>query len=172
MPRIWGIDPGRAGIGGDSAGATLAAIVTQKLRGAPGRALQCQLLLCPVLDFGEQRESKRAFGQGFLLDQALMDRDLEDYAPGVLDVNDPLISPLRAHDLSGLPQAFIHTAEFDPLRDEGQDYADRLAAAGVEVDLTCHAGMVHHFYGLTGFIPAAGPILASIGAEVRATLTA
>ena len=167
-----GLDPGRIAVGGDSAGATLTAIATQRLRGEPGPAIRCQLLLCPVLDFGEERHSKRAYGQGYLLDRALMQRDLEDYAPGLVDLSDPSISPLRAADLAGLPQAFIHTAEFDPLRDEGGAYADRLAAAGVDVTYTCHAGMVHHFYGLTGLIPAARAILTAIGAEISDHLRA
>ncbi len=164
------IVPGRVAVGGDSAGGTLTAVATQKLRGEPGRRVCCQLLLCPVLDFAEERESKRDFGQGYLLDKALMDRDLADYAPGLADLADPLLSPLRASDLSGLPTAFVHTAEFDPLRDEGRAYADRLHAAGVKVAHTCHPGMVHHFYGLTGMIPAARAILKAIGTEMRQAL--
>lgn len=167
--ETFGMDPARVAVGGDSAGATLAVLATQTLRGEPGRKPCAQLLLCPVLDFVEERESKRAFGQGYLLDKSLMDRDLADYAPQV-DVADPTISPLRAPDLSGLPPAFIHTAEFDPLCDEGRDYAERLAAAGVTVSYTCHPGMIHHFYGLTGMIPAARAALASIAAEMRAAL--
>lgn len=165
-----GLDPVRVAIGGDSGGATLAVIATHAMRSQPGRRACAQLLLCPVLDFAERRESKRAFGQGYLLDEALMMRDLADYAPGV-DLADPLISPLRVRDLSGLPRALIHTAEFDPLRDEGAAYAERLAAAGVDVAYTCHPGMVHHFYGLTGMIPAARTILKEIGAQMRQVLT-
>ena len=164
-----GIDPARVAVGGDSAGATLAVIATQEMREAPGRQPCAQLLLCPVLDFVEERGSKRDFGEGFLLDKALMDRDLADYAPGV-DLADPRISPFRALDLSGVPRAFIHTAEFDPLRDEGAAYAERLRAAQVKVAYTCHPGMVHHFYGLTGMIPAARSILVRIAAEIMAAL--
>lgn len=164
-----GIDAARLAIGGDSAGATLAVVAIQHLRGLPGWRPKAQLLLCPVLDFAEERESKRAFGEGFLLDRTLMERDLADYAPGA-DVADPRISPLRAVDLSGVPPAFVHTAEFDPLRDEGHAYVARLRAAGIEVAHTCHPGMLHHFYGLTGMIPAARPILVGIGDEMRSAL--
>lgn len=167
--EAFGLNPARVAVGGDSAGATLTAVATQAMRGQPGRQPCAQLLLCPVLDFTEERESKRAFGQGYLLDKSLMDRDLADYAPEV-DLADPMISPLRAPDLSGLPRALIHTAEFDPLRDEGRDYAERLAAAGVEVAYVCHPGLVHHFYGLTGMIPAARAALSSIAAEMSAVL--
>ena len=164
-----GLDPARIAIGGDSAGGTLTAIATQALRGPAGVPLRCQVLLCPVLDFGEERPSKRAFGEGFLLDTALMARDLDDYAPG-LPLDDPLVSPLRAADLSGLPPALVHTAGFDPLRDEGRHYAERLAAAGVEVRYTCHDTMVHHFYGLGGLVPAARTILDQIGRDLGAVL--
>jgi len=84
-----------------------------------------------------------------------MDWMLSHYcAPGT-DLNDPRLSPLRAADFSGLPPAQIHTAEFDPLRDEGEAYAKALQHAGVAASYTCHAGMIHHFYGMAGAIPAA-----------------
>ena len=87
-----------------------------------------------------------------MLDKATMDRDLEHYVPAGLDPTDPRISPLRALDFDGLPPAPIHTAEFDPLRDEGKAYADRLEHAGIKVRYICHEGMIHHFYGMAGVI--------------------
>ncbi len=158
------LDPGRIAIGGDSAGGTLAAVTAQARRGAGVFAL---LLLCPVLDAAAETESRRSFGEGFLLDRTLMMRDLADYAPGATNLADPRVSPLRARDLAAMPRTFIHTAECDPVRDEGRAYAERLAGAGVEVRHTCHAGMIHHFYGLSSVIPRAGAILAEIGAEMR-----
>ncbi len=169
----FGLDPDRIALGGDSAGGTLTAIVTQAFRDRAGPKPRVQVLLCPVLDFVEERPSKRDFGQGYLLDSALMTRDLDDLAPN-RPLSDPLISPLRAPALAGLPPALIHTAGFDPLRDEGRAYADRLEEAGVAVRYTCHETMIHHFYGLTGMLPAARSILAAIGgelAEVMATPT-
>ncbi len=165
----FGLDPERVAVGGDSAGGTLTAVVTQTLRDAGDDRLAAQILLCPVLDFGEERPSKRAFGEGFLLDTAMMARDLAHYAPGIAPT-DPRLSPLRTENLAGLPPAFIHMAACDPLADEGSAYAEALRAAGVAVSHTCHPGMVHHFYGLTGLVPAARHALDAIMAEVGAVL--
>ncbi len=161
-----GILPGRLGIGGDSGGGTLAAIVA----GVLGRRLQlkAQVLLCPVLDFAEARESRRLYGAGHLLDATTMVADLALYAPR-RPLDDPRVSPLRA-DPAGLPPTLIHTAGFDPLRDEGFAYAAQLRAAGVDVRHTDHGALVHHFYGLTGVVPAAAPALAAIAREIGEVL--
>jgi acetyl esterase/lipase len=90
--------------------------------------------------------------------------------PAGADPADPRISPLRAEKLTGLPRTLIHTAEFDPLRDEGRDYFERLEQSGVPVSYTCHAGMIHLFYGLGGVIPYARTALEQIGSEIRAAL--
>jgi len=132
--------------------------------------LAAQLLLCPITDFAADTESRSTFAKGHLLDKATMDRDLEHYVPAGLEPTDPRISPLRAADFSGLPPAYIHTAECDPLRDEGRAYADRLRRAGVEVKYTCHPGMIHLFYGMTSVIPYARIAMKHIGAEIRAAL--
>ena len=89
---------------------------------------------------------------------------------GAPDESDPRVSPLRAADLSGLPPAHIHTAEFDVLRDEGKAYADALAAAGVPVQYTCHPGMIHYFYSLGGAVPYARDAVTAIGAAVGKAL--
>ena len=164
----FGIDAAWLAVGGDSGGGTLAAVVCQwaRDRGAPHVAVQ--LLLCPVLDFAEISASRRTFARGYLLDQATMDSDLAYYLDKRTNLDDPRISPLRAGSLGGLPSALIHTAEFDPLRDEGAAYAARLAAAGVRVRHTCHSGLIHHFYGMTGLIPQARTAVAEIGVELRA----
>jgi acetyl esterase len=164
------IDAERIAVGGDSAGAALAAVVCQLAARAPGARLAAQLLLCPITDFAGETESRKAFAQGFLLDRETMNRDLEQYLPSGMDAADPRISPLRAADLGGLPPAYIHTAEFDPLRDEGRAYADRLAGAGVEVHYTCHPGMIHLFYGMARAVPYARTAIQRIGAEIRAAL--
>ena len=165
----FGVDPARVAVGGDSAGGTLTAIATQTLRDAGDDRLAAQVMLCPVLDFTEERPSKRAYGEGFLLDTAMMARDLVHYAPDVA-VTDPRLSPLRAKSFAGLPPAFIHTAACDPLADEGLAYAEALRVAGTEVAHTCHPGMVHHFYGLSGLVPAARHALDAIMADVGAVL--
>jgi acetyl esterase len=167
----FGLDPARVAVGGDSAGATLAILAASALRDRSGPRFALQVLLCPVLDMLPATASRREFAEGYLLDAAMMARDLADYAPG-MDPADPRLSPLRAADLSCLPPTLIHAAEFDPLRDEAELYAERLAGAGVEVEHTFHPGMIHHFYGLTGFIPDAKTILNQIAADVGARLTA
>ena len=165
-----GIDRARIAVAGDSAGATLAAIVCQLVRRTQGANLAAQLLLCPITDFAAKTESRSAFATGYLLDKAMIDRDLEHYLPAGLSPTDPRISPLRASDLSGLPRAYVHTAEFDPLRDEGRAYAERLMRSGVEVDYTCHPGMIHLFYGMASTIPYAHIALKRIGSELGARM--
>lgn len=165
----FGLDPRRIAVGGDSAGATLAAVSARHCATRTGSRPVCQFLLCPVLDMEPRTASRRDFGDGYLLDAGLMARDLADYAPGS-DRGDPRLSPLRAEGLEGHPAAVIHTAEFDPLRDEGAAYAEKLRRAGVSAEDHCHAGMIHHFYGLTGFIPRARSILGGIAADLGARL--
>jgi len=87
-----------------------------------------------------------------------------------VEATDSRISPLRALDFSDLPPAYIHTAECDPLRDEGKAYADTLRLAGIEVKYTCHPGMIHLFYGMTSVIPYARIAMKNIGADIRAAL--
>lgn len=163
----WAIDPARLAVGGDSAGGTLAVLAATAARDTGRPALRFQLLLCPVLDIAGRSPSRLRFGQGFMLDEAVLTRDLADYLPASIGAEDPRVSPLRAADLGGLPPTLLHTAEFDPLRDEGEAYAERLTAAGVPVRQTCHPGMIHHFVGLTGVLPYAGEALRAIGAEMR-----
>jgi acetyl esterase len=165
------IDQDRIAVAGDSAGATLAAIVCRLARRALRADLAVQLLLCPITDFAAQTKSRSAFARGYLLDKAMMDRDLEHYLPAGTDVRDPRISPLCASELGGLPRAYVHAAEFDPLRDEGRAYAEKLARAGVKVNYTCHPGMIHLFYAFGGAIPYARTALQRIGSELRAGLT-
>ena len=161
-----GLDPARIGVGGDSGGGTLAAIVGQVLR---GRGLKAQVLLCPALDFAVASEARQRFASGFLLDAATIAADLVHYAPN-RPLEDPRISPLRAKHLAGLPTTVLHTAGFDPLVDEGVAYAGRLAAAGVDVRHHCHAALVHHFYALERIVPAARIALSRIAADIAAAL--
>src|SRR5215831_11081382 len=131
-----GIDADRLVVGGDSAGATLAAVVCQQARANEGPAIAAQCLICPVLDFEETSPSREAFAENHLIDRASLEADLADYLADGADPADPRISPLRALNLAGLPPAIIHTAEYDPMRDEGAAYAKRLMAAGVAVEHT------------------------------------
>ena len=129
--------------------------------------LAWQLLICPIMDYATETEFRRTAAPNRLLNPAMLDHDLSLYLPTDVSPADPRVSPLQANDMRGLPPAFIHTAEFDPLRDEGKRYADRLADSGVAVNYTCHPGMVHLFYALTHVIPYATTALRQIGADIR-----
>ncbi len=166
----YGINGMRLGICGDSAGGTLAAATAQTAARIGSPRLALQLLICPILDYSRSTDSKRDLASGYLVDQATLDHDLLHYAPPGTDPANPRISPLRAEDVAGLPRTLIHTAEFDPLRDEGRDYFDRLARAHTEVSYTCHPGMIHLFYGLGAVIPYARTAFEQIGGEIRAAL--
>jgi acetyl esterase len=158
-------------VAGDSAGATLAAVVCQRARRLDGPSLALQVLFCPVTDLSRRSESWTAYGQGFFLERATLDWAVTQYCPPGTDLADTRISPLRAADLSGLPPAHIHTAEFDPLRDEGKAYADALVHAGVPVHYICHEGMIHHFYCMAGAISYAQPAIARAGAAIGEALS-
>jgi len=165
----FGIDAARLGVAGDSAGAGLAAAVCQLARDR-GPRIAFQLLICPILDVAAESASRMELAEGYFLNRATLERDLDLYAPP--DRADPRVSPLRADDLAGLPPAFIHTAEFDPFRDEGRAYASRLAEAGVAVSDVCHEGMIHYFYAMPRVIGHAEAALAQMGADVAKHLAA
>ncbi|HLZ96761.1 MAG TPA: alpha/beta hydrolase, partial [Steroidobacteraceae bacterium] len=166
----YGIDGARLGVCGDSAGATLAAATSHAMIRTGRQPLRLQLLLCPILDWSRPTASRRELAHGFLVDQETLDHDLRHYVPAGCGLSDPRISPLCAEDPTGLPVTFIHTAEYDPLRDEGAEYAARLSAAGCQVSLTCHAGMIHLFYGLQSVVPYARRAFEQIGLQIRGTL--
>jgi acetyl esterase/lipase len=162
-----GIDAARFVVGGDSAGATLAAVVCQQGLRNSGPPISAQCLICPVLDFEETSPSRQAFAEDHLLDRVTLDADLADYLHEDVDLADPRISPSRATRFAGLPAAIIHTAEFDPVRDEGNAYAGKLLAAGVAVDHVCHDGMIHNFHAIGAILPQGRLVLHQIGEQVR-----
>jgi acetyl esterase len=166
----FGIDGSRLGICGDSAGGTLAAAACQAAARAGEPKIALQILICPILDYSASTPSRRDLGAGFLIDQATLDHDLMHYLPAGEASSNPLISPLLADDLRGLPRTLIHTAEFDPLRDEGRIYFERLTRSRIEVSYTCHPGMIHLFYGLGAVIPYARTAFEQIGGEIRTAL--
>jgi acetyl esterase/lipase len=166
----FGIDGTRLGICGDSAGGTLAAATAQAVARIGSPRLALQLLICPILDYSRSTGSRRDLASGYLIDQATLDHDLLHYAPPGTDPANPRISPLRADDVAGLPRTLIHTAEFDPVRDEGRDYFERLTRAHSDVSYTCHPGMIHLFYGLGAVIPYARTAFEQIGGEIRAAM--
>jgi acetyl esterase len=158
----WNIDPRRLGVGGDSAGGNLA-IFAARRAGVP---LRLQLLLCPVLDPLAREPSRHERASGFLIDEATMERYWDAYRVDGLSPDDPRVAPLGEADFSGLPPAHIHTAECDPLRDEGARYARELERADVFARHVDHPGLVHHFYGLGGIIPKADAALRAIATDL------
>jgi len=166
-----GLDADRIGVCGDSAGATLAAVVCQAAAAAGGPRLACQFLLCPIMDYAAESESRRSLAAGYLVDRATLEHDLYHYLPPGADRADPRVSPLRAAQLRGLPPTCVHTAEYDPLRDEGATYAERLRAAGVSSTYRSHPGMIHLFYGLGAIVPYADTAFELMGEDIRSMLT-
>lgn len=147
--------PGAVSVGGDSAGGNLAAAVALMARDRSGPAIAMQLLIYPVTDATMESGSYRDNANGYLLSRTMMSWFWDHYCPDLALRADPLASPITAEDLTGLPPALIMTAEFDPLRDEGEAYAERLIAADVEVEVRRFDGLVHGFFSQAGVIEAA-----------------
>ncbi len=144
-----GVDPSRVSVGGDSAGGNLAAVVALMARERGGPSLVFQLLIYPVTNDDLSTASYLENSEGFGLTRAAMAWFWDHYVPGISTRAEPFASPLRAPDLGGLPPAFVLTAQYDVLRDEGEAYAERLRQAGVDVALTRYDGMIHGFVRLT-----------------------
>jgi acetyl esterase len=148
-----GIDAHRISVGGDSAGGNLAAVIALRCRDAGGPALAGQVLLYPVTDYTTyETDSHRDFADGYFLTRAAMDWFTDHYLASADQKRHPEVSPLLAANLSGLPPALVITAEFDPLRDEGEAYARRLQEAGVPVSVTRYPGMIHAFVSMHGLV--------------------
>ncbi len=145
--QVLGFDAARMGVMGDSAGGNLAAAVALKARDEGGPALSCQVLLYPICDHDFDRPSYIENAQGKLLTRELMQWFWDQYADDA-DRDQQYLSPLRAKDLSGLPPALIITAQYDPLRDEGELYAQKLSEAGNTVEALRMDGLIHPFQTL------------------------
>jgi len=145
-----GADPGRVAVGGDSAGGNLAAGVARLAAADGGPTPAFQLLFYPWLDLSRKRDSYRLFGEGFYLTERELDWYKGHYVSAEGEALDPRCSPLLAEELTGLTPAYIATAGFDPLRDEGEEYGGRLRAAGVPVALHRHEGLIHAFVNAIG----------------------
>jgi acetyl esterase len=159
------IDPARIGVAGDSAGANLSAVVSLLARAGGGAMPAMQLLIYPPTDSAGDLPSRRLFGEGFLLTKGDMDTFEAHYLPPGTDATDPRVSILLAPDLTGLPPAYVATAGFDPLRDEGEAYALRMREAGVQVALRRHPGLIHSFANQTAISRTArGAMLEAAGA--------
>jgi acetyl esterase len=163
-----GSDPTRIAVGGDSAGGNLAAVVAQMTHDRGGPALCYQLLVYPVTDYSFGTPSYRENAEGYLLTKDAMAWFWNHYLPSAAEGRHPMASPLRAANLNGLPPAFVLTAEFDPLRDEGEAYAARLRNAGVAVTLKRYHGMMHGFFSLGAVLDQGKQAIQDAGAALRA----
>ncbi|MEU9080155.1 alpha/beta hydrolase [Kitasatospora sp. NPDC004745] len=150
-----GVDPDRLAVGGDSAGGNLTAAVTLLARDEGGPALRHQLLVYPNTDHAADTPSLAEHDDPLLFNRRSVAWYWGHYLADPADGAHPHASPLRAPDLAGLPPATVITAEYDPLRDEGEQYARALRAAGVPVDERRYAGMPHGFFAMTGTLDAA-----------------
>ena len=164
-----GIDPRRLAVGGDSAGGNLAAAVTLVARDRRGPTLGFQLLVYPVTDHAFDTSSYQAFGRDYGLSEAAMRWYWAQYLARPEDGNNPLASPLKA-DLRRLPPALVITAEFDPLRDEGEAYAARLRAAGVRVQAKRYDGQLHGFFQMGGVMDKGKEAIDAAAAALSAAL--
>lgn len=159
-----GGDPSLVAVGGDSAGGNLAAVTALDVAG-----LAAQVLVYPVTDLTGSHPSITENGEGYFLTADTMSWFNEHYLSGGTEATDPGVSPLFESDerLAASPPALVLTAEYDPLRDEGEAFAKRLAGAGVDVTLERYDGQIHGFLSMASLVPAATTALDQIGAHLR-----
>lgn len=162
-----GVDPARIAVGGDSAGGNLAANVCLRGKDEDGPMPAMQLLIYPVTDSAEEPRSRQLFAEGFMLTKTDIDRFEHFYVGPGSDVNDPLISILKAPDLSGLPPAYVTTAGFDPLRDEGEAYAIRMREEGGTVAIRRHPSQIHGFANQTAVCRSARAAMLELAGALR-----
>lgn len=163
-----GADPERIAVAGDSAGANLAAVVAQQTAANGGPTPVFQALVYPVIDYSRKRPSYQTYAERFFLTRTEMDWFRDHYFASAEDRTDPRASPILAADLSGLAPAHVVTAGFDPLRDEGEDYAAALREAGVAVSLRRESDLVHGFVNAAGLGGRSREALAAVAMEIRA----
>jgi acetyl esterase len=165
-----GIDARRLAVGGDSAGGNLAAVVALMARDAGAPALRLQALLYPVTNVGVETRSYRDFAEGYMLTRESMVWFFDQYLPSREAASDWRVSPLRASSHAGVAPALIVTAGFDPLRDEGEAYAQKLRDAGVTVDYICYGGMIHGFVPMGKLLDTGNRAASHIAASLRQAL--
>jgi len=163
-------DPQRIAVAGDSAGGNLAAVTALRARDLGGPALRHQLLIYPVTDCRFDTASYRHNAHGFFLTRDAMEWFWSHYLVSMEQAEEPYACPQRAPDLAGLPSATVITAEYDPLRDEGEEYARRLQQAGNAVSLKRYDGMIHGFVSMADMFDAGRAAQQQIAEELRAAL--
>ncbi len=164
----FGVDPERIAVGGDSAGGNLAAVTALLARDRRGPRLAHQLLVYPVIDCAFDTPSYLENAEGYFLTREMMRWFWHHYLEKPDQAADPYASPIRARSLAGLATATVITAEYDPLRDEGEAYASRLLQAGVPTSLTRYDGVIHGFFGMGNVIDKARLALAQAASGLRA----
>jgi acetyl esterase len=165
------IDPDQVGVGGDSAGGNLAAAVCLMARDTAGFTPAFQLLIYPAMDPVMDMPSAQDNAEGYGLTTAAMRWFWDQYVPVLADRDNPLASPLRAPDLHGLPPAILVTVDYDPLRDEGEQYADLLEAAGVTVIRHRYPGTIHGFLWMADALSHDfGRLMDDLGSDIPALL--
>jgi acetyl esterase len=166
-----GSTTGKVAVPGDSAGGNRAAVLCQRARDLDGPAIAFQSLVYPVTDLTLGHPSMVENGEGYFLTKAAMEWFADHYLGGSeLAAKDPIVSPLFVDSCVGLPPAIVVTAEFDPLRDEGEAYAERLRADGVPAEAIRYDGQIHAFFGMTAILDDARDAVDRVGAALEAAL--
>lgn len=160
-------DPHKLAIGGDSGGGNLAAVATQLLRDKNGPKISFQLLIYPAVGNGKGYKSLSIFDGKYLSECEQLLWFYDQYMSSPDQINDPRVSPILTKDLSNLPPAFIITAGFDILRDEGEHYAERLREAGVATELHRYETTIHPFLNMAGVVEPAKDALDECGQKLR-----
>ena len=166
-----GGDPGRVAVAGDSAGGNLSAVIAQEAARAGIPVPTCQVLIYPAVDFALDTPSHAELAEGHIIPRERILWYAEQYLPSEADRTDVRAAPVRAPSLTGQPPALIITAGFDPLRDEGLAYAERLRADGVDVAYHEYAGQIHAFVSLTKAIPQGLACTWEVADYLKARLT-
>lgn len=169
-PEDFAADPSRIAVSGDSAGGNLAAVVCHMARDRGGPHISFQALIYPCVDYFDDSPSMKENSEGYFLTLSGMEWFWTRYAD-VHNAYDPYLSPLRAKAFAGLPPALVITAEYDPLRDQGELYAKRLSEAGVPATVKRFDGMIHGFFSMGGFIEGGREAIALMSAAVATELS-
>jgi acetyl esterase len=163
-------DPDRFAVCGDSAGGHLAAVVSLMARDRNGPRIDLQILIYPITDFSFDTHSYEENKEGYMLSRDLMKWFWNHFINDEREADDSYVSPLRAINFRDLPRSLILTAEFDPLRDEGEAYGKKLQEAGINVTLSRYPGMIHGFIRMTAVLDKANDALDQVAGTLREVL--